>query len=255
MRLRLAGRVFAPRTWAALATVAAVAAFVSLGGWQLDRGRQKQALLESFAQGTQSSVELVEGVALDELPRFQHVRVIGRYEPSRQVLIDNMPSEAGRPGYRVLTPLVREGVDRLLLVDRGWVPLGRTREELPRVDDLSTDLRAVPGRLDQLPAPGVRVGQAATPGDQRWPRVLNFPLPGDLERAFGQAVETRILLLDPAAPDGYERAWRRTLSIGPERHLGYAIQWFAFAIAAVVLFVALSLRRDERAAPEDAQTP
>jgi surfeit locus 1 family protein len=251
MRLRIAGRVFAPRAWAVLLTAAALAAFVSLGWWQIGRGREKQALIESFARGTQTSVELVDDVTVDELPRFQHVRAVGHYDASRQVLVDNMPSQAGRPGYRVLTPFVREGATRLLLVDRGWVPLGRSRAELPRVDDVTAGRRAVSGRLDQLPAPGVRVGQAAAPGDRRWPRVMNFPLPRDLEQALGQPVESRIVLLDPAAPDGYERVWRPSLNFGPERHLGYAIQWFALAIVALVLFVALSLRREPGAIAED----
>lgn len=251
MRLRIAGRVFAPRAWAVLLTAAALAAFVSLGWWQIGRGREKQALIESFARGTQTSVELVDDVTVDELPRFQHVRAVGHYDASRQVLVDNMPSQAGRPGYRVLTPFVREGAARLLLVDRGWVPLGPSRAELPRVDDVTAGHRAVSGRLDQLPAPGVRVGQAAAPGDRRWPRVMNFPLPRDLEQALGQPVESRIVLLDPAAPDGYERVWRPSLNFGPERHLGYAIQWFALAIVALVLFVALSLRREPGAIAED----
>lgn len=244
MRLRIAGRVFAPRAWAALLTATALAAFVSLGWWQIGRGREKQALIESFARGTQSSVELMGDVTVDELPRFQHVRVLGHYDPARQVLIDNMPSRAGRPGYRVLTPFVREGAGRLLLVDRGWVPLGPSREALPRIDDVAADPRAVSGRLDQLPAPGLRVGQAGAPEDRSWPRVLNFPLPRDLEQALGQPVESRIVLLDPAAPDGYERVWRPSLDFGPERHLGYAIQWFALALVALALFVVLSLRRD-----------
>src|SRR5574339_971354 len=109
MRLRIAGRVFAPRAWAVLLTAAALAAFVSLGWWQIGRGREKQALIESFARGTQTSVELVDDVTVDELQRFQHVRAVGHYDASRQVLVDNMPSQAGRPGYRVLTPFVREG--------------------------------------------------------------------------------------------------------------------------------------------------
>ena len=251
MRLPIAGRVFAPRVWAVLVTAAALAACVSLGWWQIGRGREKQALIESFARGTQSSVELVDDVTIDELPRFQHVRAVGHYDPSRQVLVDNMPSQSGRPGYRVLTPFVREGAARLLLVDRGWVPLGPSRAEPPRVDDVTAAHRAVSGRLDQLPAPGVRVGQAATPGDQSWPRVLNFPLPRDLAQALGEPVESRIVLLDPAAPDGYERVWRPSLNFGPERHLGYAIQWFALAIVALVLFVALSLRREPGATAED----
>jgi surfeit locus 1 family protein len=255
MRLRIAGRVFAPRAWAALVTAAALAVFVSLGWWQIGRGREKQALVDSFARGTQSSVELDDDVTVDELPRFQHVRVVGRYDPARQILLDNMPSQAGRPGYRVLTPLVRDGAARLLLVDRGWIPLGPSRDELPRIDDVAAEHRAVSGRLDDLPAPGVRVGQAGAPGDRRWPRVLNFPLPRDLEQVLGRSVESRILLLDPAAPDGYERGWRPALHVGAERHLGYAIQWFAFAIVALALFVVLSLRHDPGATAERETAP
>lgn len=242
MSLRIANREFAPRAWTVLLTGVAMAVFISLGSWQLERGREKEGLVQAFQQGKQSSVELAEGVALDDLPRYQHVRATGSYEPGRQVLLDNMPSQAGKPGYRVLTPLRRTGSDRLLLVDRGWVPLGASRATLPDVA-VAADVRAVWGRLDSLPAPGVRVGEAGTPGDANWPRVLNFPQQADLERALGNPVESRILLLDPAATDGFERAWRPAMRFGPERHYGYAVQWFAFAIVALVIFIALNLRR------------
>lgn len=241
MRLRIGNRAFAPRPWSVLATALALAAFVSLGWWQVGRAREKQALIESFARGTQTSVALMGDVTVDELPRYQHVTTNGHYDVAHQVLLDNMPSQAGRPGFRVLTPLVRPGSQRLLLVDRGWLPLGESRESLPAID-VAASPRAVAGRLDQLPQPGVRVGEAGVPGDEHWPRVLNFPRQADLEQVLGQPVESRILLLDPAAPDGYERVWRPSLEFGPERHLGYAIQWFALAVTVFVVFVALSLR-------------
>lgn len=242
MSVRIANREFDPRLWAVLLTAALLATFVALGWWQVERARAKQAMIESFQRGAQSSFDLKGDVAVDELPRYQHVRVEGRYEPAHQVLIDNMPSQSGLPGFRVLTPLRRDGSERLLLVDRGWVPLGATRQDLPQVI-VSPDVRTVSGRLDTLPAPGVRVGDAGVAGDTSWPRVLNFPRQPDLEQALGEPTEARILLLDPAAPDGYERAWRPAMQFGPERHLGYAIQWFAFAIVTLVIFIALSLRR------------
>ncbi len=256
MSLRIANREFAPRAWTVLLTGAAIGVFVWLGSWQLERGREKQALVEAFQQGQQSSIELADGVAFDALPRYQQVRGSGQYEPSRQVLLDNMPSQAGKPGYRVLTPLRRAGTDRLLLVDRGWVPLGASRATLPDVT-VTADVRTVWGRLDSLPAPGVRVGEAGTAGDANWPRVLNFPRQADLERALGNPVEARILLLDPAATDGFERAWRPAMRFGPERHYGYAVQWFAFAIVALVIFVALNLRRVDAgtAATTDSTAP
>ena len=61
------------------------------------------------------------------------------------------------------------------------------------------------------------------------------------------------MLLDPGAPDGFERDWRPALGFGPERHLGYAVQWFAFALVAVVMLIALNLRpappEEERDSP------
>lgn len=241
MSLRIANREFVPRPWAVVVTVAALAAFVSLGWWQIGRGRDKQAMIESFQRGTQSSVQLQGGVTVDELPRYQHIRAEGRYQPDRQILLDNMPSQAGRPGFRVLTPFKRAGSDRLLLVDRGWVPLGDSRANLPPVF-VSPEFRAVSGRLDEFPAPGVRVGDAGVAGDTRWPRLLNFPRQQDVVQALGAKVESRIVLLDPAAPNGYERVWRPAMRFGPERHLGYAVQWFALALAALIVFIALSLR-------------
>ena len=233
-------RRFAPQAWAVVLTALLVAAFLSLGWWQLGRAREKRAMLESFEHGTTSSVAL-DGAVIDVLPRYQHVSADGRYEPGRQILLDNMPSSTGQPGYRVLTPLHRGGAERVLLVDRGWVPLGATRQQLPAVT-VEAGPRSVAGRLDQLPVPGVRVGSAQAEGEMGWPRVLNFPTQADVETALGQAVESRILLLDASSPDGYQRDWRPSVGFPPERHLGYAIQWFALAVTLVVIFVALSLK-------------
>jgi surfeit locus 1 family protein len=73
--------------------------------------------------------------------------------------------------------------------------------------------------------------------------VLLFPTEADVESVLDTDVESRILLLDAGVPDGFERRWRPALGFGPERHLGYALQWFAFALLTVVLFIALNLRR------------
>ena len=93
------------------------------------------------------------------------------------------------------------------------------------------------------------MGDDGVAGVTNWPRVLNVPQRQDIEKVLGGKVESRIVLLDPAAPDGYERVWRPAMQFGPERHLAYAIQWFVFALVALVIFIALSLRRLPGAAP------
>lgn len=241
MTLRIGKRLFVPRAWSVLLTAIALAAFVSLGNWQLGRAREKQALSASFMAGSASTVDAA-GLGFETLDRYQHVRLRGRYDGARQVLLDNMPSATGRPGYRVLTPLERADGRGWVLVDRGWVPLGATRAALPEVAVGSED-REVSGILDVLPVPGLRVGPAASPGEAGWPRVLLFPTEADVESVLDTDVESRILLLDAGLPDGFERRWRPALGFGPERHLGYALQWFAFALLTVVLFISLNLRR------------
>ena len=97
-----------------------------------------------------------------------------------------MPSaRTGRPGFRVLTPLQRSDGMGWVLVDRGWVPLGATREQLPDVS-VGIGEREVSGRLDRLPIPGVRIGPAAAPGASGWPRVLNFPIEADVKLRSGR---------------------------------------------------------------------
>jgi surfeit locus 1 family protein len=240
MSLRIGNRTFAPQAWSVALTCAALATFVSLGSWQLGRARDKQALTDAFEADRSGTIEAY-GRNFAELPRYQHVRLRGRYDDARQILLDAMPSATGQPGYRVLTPFERADGRGWVLVDRGWLPLGASRDVLPEIG-VGTEERETSGILDVLPVPGLRLGPAAAPGSDAWPRVMLFPTEGDVEDALGRDVESRVVLLDPAASDGYERRWRPALGFSPERHLGYAIQWFAFAVVAAVIFVALSVR-------------
>lgn len=240
MRLQVGNRTFVQRPWALPLTLAMLAGFIALGSWQIDRSREKRALIEAFERGNAQTVPL-SVTRVGELPRYQRVSASGRYEPGRQILLDNMPSSTGQPGYRVLTPLRRDDGGPLLLVDRGWVPVGLDRSRLPVVA-VDANPRTVTGRLDGLPVPGIRLGEARGAGASGWPLVLNFPVAADVEAALGEPVERRIVLLDASEPDGFERAWRPAIGFPPERHLGYAIQWFALALVLVVAFVATGLQ-------------
>ena len=224
-----------------------LAAFLSLGWWQLARGREKQALARVVRARPAIDVALDRGNGRHAaaLPARNRARAITIR--TRQILLDNMPSQAGMPGYRVLTPLVRAGTG-----DCCWSIAAGCRS-----DQAATSCRRwtfppqrVPSPVDSimLPEPGVRVGEAGVSGDTTWPRVLNFPRQADLEPRSALRSKRASCCWIPTLPDGYERAWRPALGFGPERHLGYAVQWFAFAVVLLVIFVALSL---EHASPPD----
>lgn len=237
--MRIANRNFAPTLFAVALTIAAVALFVRLGIWQLHRAAEKDALQAKFAAGQQTVVELTPGNAA-QLAQFQRVSARGHYASAHQILLDSMPSAMGQPGYRVVTPFELEQ-GGWLLVDRGWRLPGRTRAELPDVT-VAESPRTITGQLSVLPRPGVRLQGGNDTGD-RWPRVMNYPEQASVERALDRQVLPGLVLLDANQPDGYERVWQARTDLGSERNLSYAVQWFAFAVAAVVLFVVMGLRR------------
>jgi cytochrome oxidase assembly protein ShyY1 len=149
------------------------------------------------------------------------------------------PAKSGMQGYRVLTPLkLSDG--GIVLIDRGWLPLGTTRQQLPElaVDEQS---RSITGLLDELPRPGVRAGNAGL--GSSWPQVLNYPRDNELRSLFGDSLQSRIVLLDADQSDGFERRWQINTGFGPERHVGYAVQWFGLATALVVIYIIVNLRK------------
>jgi len=238
--LVIAQRTFAPRLWSTLGTLALLALLISLGRWQLARAEQKRVLYAEFAAGSDATVSL-SGAGAGALTRYQHVRASGHYSGEHQFLLDNMTLEE-RAGFRVLTPFVLDD-GRTLLVDRGWIPLGQTRTDWPALTT-SSGPREIRGRVDDLPVPGIRLAGLATesaPG--AWPRLVNYPERAELEAALGVPLYPRIVLLDSDQADGFTRAWAPP-GFPPVRHIGYAVQWFAMALALAVLYLMVNLRKN-----------
>jgi surfeit locus 1 family protein len=233
-----ARRVFAPTAGFTILALALMALFARLGFWQWHRGVDRQEQWDRFARGADQVLTLgtrdVTGV-----PLFQRVTVTGRLDSAHQFLLDNRTFQ-GRAGYEVLTPLAREGVP-LLLVDRGWVPFTGSRARLPDVGFDAPASVTLTGRIGTLPSPGLAIGRAPPPPGSRWPKVTSYPDMPQLVTALGVPLAPRILLLDPAAPFGYERAWQAP-GLPPLRHFSYAIQWWSFAALTLIVWAVLSRR-------------
>lgn len=250
---------FSPPAWALLLACAGVALFTGLGRWQWHRAAQKRALAAEFVAGEAAPATPLGARGLAALPRYARVQLEGRYDARHQFLLDNLLRD-GRPGYEVLTPLqLADG--RWLLVNRGWVSLPASdRSALPRITVDGSAPRALSGRVDELPVPGIAAGRTAPeafPGTDEanadhaagWPRRASFPDTASLAAALGVALEPRQLLLDEAVPGGYRRDWKPAASgFPPERHIAYALQWWGFAALALVLLVAMNL---EKSAPTE----
>jgi surfeit locus 1 family protein len=212
---------------------------IALGRWQLRRAEEKRQLFDSFAAGTEIT-RLID-LQTPPLPRYQHVAAQGHYDESRQILIDNMVN-AERAGYFVITPFELEG-GGWVLVNRGWVPVGASRAELPAIA-VAGDTRRIRGRADNLPSPGIKMGVPAALSPP-YPVVANFPNHAQVAQLIKESAWTRaadLVLLDPQESAGYVRNWAPP-GFPPMRHIGYAVQWFGLALALFVIYLATNFRR------------
>ncbi len=221
-----------------LATVMLVPLLALLGFWQLDRAEQKRQMQRQFDDGAARVVALRP--EQPALPRYQQVSVRGRFDETRQFLLDNM-IYGGAAGFHVLSILHVPGAERRLVVDRGWIPAVADRRaasapQVPRGELLLT------GRLDRLPRPGLKLGSRAPAETARWPRLVVFPEIAELAAQLPYGLYPLVLQLDDDAAGGLGRS-RSPVDFRPERHVAYAVQWFSLAATLVVIFVVVNLKR------------
>ena len=216
---------------------------IGLGLWQLDRADEKRTLFQLFALG--ETKELLTELELDEGPdgdRYRRVELRGSFSSSQQFLLDAM-THAGRAGYEVLTPFKLADTKGWVIVNRGWVAALADRAGIPDVA-VRENPRTIRGRIDSLPRPGLRLAAGTTPALDAWPRVLLFPRMSELEAALKVPLFEYQLLLDPSEPDGFVREWQPR-AMPPERHVAYAVQWFALAATVLCIGVILGVRRSK----------
>lgn len=217
-----------------------VAGFCALGTWQWRRGVAKQATLAAQAAvlaerraGSLASLSLQDDTALAWAAGHGH------FVDAPVLLLDNQRRgpAVGVREFRVFQP---DG-GRALLVDLGWIALPGDRT-LPAPTPLPGDY-ALRGLLAPPPSAGLALGPDHTEaGRDRW--LLTRIDRTALARALRLELAPRVLRLDPAVRIGHARDLDPLPNtLPPERHRGYAVQWFALAFATFVATVLLSLRR------------
>jgi len=231
-----------PSVFAVLLTLAGIAAFVALGCWQLRRAQEKELLLGRFSQAARAPVQAFTAVA-DHAPAaiYPHLRVQGRYAAHRIYILDDR-IHAGQLGVNVFVPFTPDGSDRVLLVNLGFLPRQGARELLPDLPPIAANEVVLTGLYAPPPLPGLKLGGDALTHESTWPKLLTFIDMHAIADDLHQSLYPRVLLLDadPASP--YMRQWTPDV-MPPSRHRAYALQWFTFALAALVIFFIMHRKR------------
>ncbi|MEM6575859.1 MAG: SURF1 family protein [Pseudomonadota bacterium] len=209
--------------------------FTRLGFWQLDREQEKRALFEGFAVAMEQPPRPLDPYAPQ--PRFSRVSLTGMFT-GEQFFLDNQILD-GQPGVHVYAPFALDSIASTILVNRGWLPMDRTRRSLPALPPVPEGLTTVAGHLYSYPQPGIKVGEPNYEAPTPW--LLVYFEPEKLADALGQELTPQILLATDADPAPLVQLWEPRV-MAPEKHRGYAIQWFSLAGAVVIVTLILLLR-------------
>ena len=202
--------------WPTVIVLLAAALMVALGVWQLDRRAEKAAMKALYARNLDLPTTAV--------PVFGALRPELMFRHATGTCLSNGPATtrggedaAGRAGYRMVVRCQTGAEGPGLLVDAG---VG---------DDFRAPVTIPPG-----PVTGTLV-----------------PAPSDtslIGRLVGRKTANEaMLVLDRPAP-GLRASARPDPSAIPDNHLAYAVQWFAFALTALVIYGSALFRRARRAA-------
>lgn len=220
-----------------VAAIVLIVVFATLGNWQLNRAAEKVALAAQF----EDPAPYMPLAQVTNAAPFQRIESRGRFLAQRQILINNIIRNS-RLGYFVITALESNPDKPLLIVNRGWIEKPRDPNALVDIS-IDNNLRSLRGRAGDLPRVGIRSGEPFV-GDDTWPRTGLYPTLADVSAELGREVLPFALLLDPDADDGYMRDWQPRQA-GPSTHYGYAVQWFALALAVIVVWV-VQIRKKRR---------
>lgn len=207
---------------------------VALGFWQLRRADEKRQLLVSFKQQFHSTPLPLAQLKKPKL--YQAVSLSGKPITRRQLLLDNKFNHH-RVGYHVLVPVEIAKDKPWVLVNLGWIAMGPSRQQLPSLKPIASHVNWQ-GNIYYSKRTPLRLGDSSA---KSWPRVierLNFK---EITQQLNHAIYPFVVLLAPNEDNGYVRQWQPT-TMPPERHIGYAFQWFALALGLLIAY-AVVLRK------------
>lgn len=228
-----------------IAMLVVVAIGIALGNWQLRRADEKRAIEAKLVQQASQAPLIIGAQSLrSEDIEYRRVSVIGEFVRNWPLYLDNRPLN-GNAGFYLLMPFKISGTNRYVLIECGWFPVDqRNRKNLPKINTPDGEI-TIEGVAVRGIGHVLQLGQAAPvqPG-----AILQNLTVDELATATKFDLQPFVIEQRSDTHDGLNRNWPRS-SVGIERHLGYAFQWYALAATAFLFFVVTGFRsgREQRA--------
>jgi surfeit locus 1 family protein len=230
-----------------LATVIMLLLCIKLGMWQYNKADTKRSLQTQLtARLSEPAVALPVKITGLESWRYKRVQFAGQYDTRYQLLLDNQVHNTVA-GFHVFTPMQVEGSNTYVLVNRGWVPRKAAKVgEMPQPPAIETPQgrQQIEGDIG-LPASKFFTMDTPPAADGKWQQVWQNLDMARYAKSVPFAVQPFVVRLDKSSQaGGFVRDWpppgeRVTM------HLGYAYQWFGFALTLLVIYIVLNIKKVE----------
>jgi len=213
-----------------------------LGMWQLDREQEKIQLQTDYERRQEAVAVPLSSVDWGRSDlAFLKVAVDGHYDNEHAWLLDNRTHE-GKIGYELLTPF-QSSSGQWLVVNRGWIAAGATRNDLPNLNDISGEVR-IQGVIHVPSAQPFMLGDDDAAYSGSWPQVIQSEDVQRMSASFGQSLLPYSIRLLPGSP-GLEQSNWQAINMLPEKHRAYAVQWFTMLAVLLAMYIYFGLRHPE----------
>ncbi len=231
---------------AGVLAIVTAAICIRLGVWQLDRLSQRRARNATVIARLQAPPASLAALPEDSTARYRRVRVSGTYDFDHEIVLTDR-TRGGSPGVNLITPLRTDDSSRAVLVNRGWVysPDASTVDRSRYIQREHATLR---GYVETFPPPSR--GDPRSMADARvWRRLdaarlaatLPYPIAPYYIVALADTLSAPSANLEAGAPgDTIVRLAPPAPDEGP--HKSYAVQWFSFAVIALIGVTALIVK-------------
>jgi len=221
-----------------LFTVVMVPLMVSLGVWQLQRAQEKATLAAVFEARQQQAPAPLSALWYNtaESLAYKPVRLLGSFLPDKYFLLDNQVQH-GQVGYDVLAILQLADASGSVLVNRGWIAGDPARRTLPVVPMVAGPV-AITGHV--YVAPGAPFLLAEQQLDNAWPKLIQAVEMAKLGPVVTALQGSKVFPFPIHIHGGEQGAlavnWQ-VVNMSPQKHQGYAVQWFALAAVLLVFYL------------------
>lgn len=237
--MQIANKTFKPKLIPTIVFLLLLPVLLRLGFWQLERAEEKRAVIELFNQQSELGPLFInDKVELDATFNYRTAKVEGKYNLSKQIFIDNKIYQ-GKTGVHVVTPFKLKNSEYSILVNRGWVPMAIDRLTLPGITTTNKELVLL-GKIKRMDKKPFTVGTQVQ-SNQGWPALMQWINIPKIESKSGLKLLPYMFLLDEKESSGYVRNWKPVV-MQPEKSTSYAVQWFALALALIVIYIVVNLK-------------